>query len=117
MHCSRTLFIKLSQLPGPSFIDIIFFNAASGSHLHLDLADKAVASARRVLPLANVSVRATTDILNVDVAGGVVVTSLVAAVVDGDVGGALGGLDGVGKRHATENRASQYAIISSNQET
>ena len=103
MHCSRTLFIKLSQLPGPSFIDIIFFNAASGSHLHLDLADKAVASARRVLPLANVSVRATTDILNVDVAGGVVVASLVAELVNGDFGRALSGRNGVRERHTTES--------------
>lgn len=69
----------------------------------MDLADGFVASAWRIHPFRDVSVRSTSDTLNVDVTGGIVVASHVAAVVDGDVGRALCGCNGVGERHTAES--------------
>ena len=69
----------------------------------MDFADGLVASARGVEPCSNVTVRSTSDLLNVDVAGGVVVANLVAAVVDFADGSSLGGRDLVGERHATKS--------------
>ena len=69
----------------------------------MNLADGMVFGARSIHPFRNISVGSTGDALNVDVAAGVVVASLVGAVVDGDFGRALGGRDGVLERHARES--------------
>jgi hypothetical protein len=69
----------------------------------MNLTNGVVVGARRVHPFTDVSVRRASDTRNVDVAGGVVVASDLAAVVDRAVGRALGGRDGVRKRHATES--------------
>ena len=69
----------------------------------MDFADGLVASARGVEPCSNVTVRSTRDTHNVNVAGGVVVANLVAAIVEGAIGSALGGCDGVRERHAAES--------------
>jgi uncharacterized protein (DUF697 family) len=71
--------------------------------LNIDLAHGVVSGARNAEPLGNITVRSTSDFLNVDVAGGVVVANLVAAVVEFALGSALGGRDLVGERHATES--------------
>jgi hypothetical protein len=84
---------------------------AAGLNLQLDLADGVVPGARSVVPFHNVTVGATSDILNVDVAPGVVVAGFVAAVVDFGRGRGLGGRDLVRERHATESR-SQYGAQS-----
>ena len=77
--------------------------AAAGLDLHIDLAPGVVCGARSVVPFSNVTVRSTSDLLNVDVAGSVVVANLVAAVVDFADGSSLGGRDLVGARHATKS--------------
>ena len=77
--------------------------AAAGLDLHIDLAPGVVCGARSVVPFSNVTVRSTSDLLNVDVAGSVVVANLVAAIVEGAIGSALGGCDGVRERHAAES--------------
>lgn len=50
----------------------------------------------------NRTIGSTGHILNVNIAGGVVVARLVAAVIDGAVGSALGGCDGVLERVAAK---------------
>jgi hypothetical protein len=84
---------------------------AAGLDLHMDLAAGVVSGARNVEPLGDVAVRSASDFLNVDVAGGVVVAHLVAAIVDFALGSALGGRDLVVERHATESE-SQYGAQS-----
>ena len=79
---------------------------SSRKSLHLDLTDSVVASAWGIHPCRDISVRRTSDARNVDIAGGVVVASLVATVVDGALGCALGCVDGVRKRHAKNRRVS-----------
>jgi hypothetical protein len=79
----------------------------------MNLAEGFIAGARTSHPFRYVSVRSTSDIRNVDITGGVVVTGLVTAVVDGALGRALGGRDGVRKRHATESW-NQYGARSIN---
>jgi hypothetical protein len=73
----------------------------------MDLADRVVGGARNILPFRDVSVRSTVNPRNVDIACGVVVASLVAAVVDGACRCALSCRDFVRKRHTTKSR-SQY---------
>ena len=68
----------------------------------MDLADGVVAGTGDGRPFRNVRSRSTGHILDINIAGGVVVTRLVAAVVDGAVGSALGGCDGVLKRVAAK---------------
>jgi len=68
----------------------------------VDLANRVVAGARHRRPFSNIGCRSTSDILDVNIAGGVVVARLVAAVIDGSVGSALGGCDGVLKRVAAK---------------
>ena len=69
----------------------------------MDLADSVVAGTRSSHPCCNVSVGSTGDTCNVDIAGGVVVASLVATVVDGALGRALCCVDSVREGHTTES--------------
>jgi hypothetical protein len=75
----------------------------------MDFANGVVSGARNAVPLHDVKVRSTSDILNVDVAGGVVVASLIAAVVNGVCGRGLGGRHGVRERHATQSYSQWVA--------
>jgi hypothetical protein len=85
-------------------------------NLHLDLADSVVASAWGIHPCRDVSVGRTSDARNVDIAGGVVVASLVATVVNGALGCALGCVDSVRKRHAKNRRVSMASDQSCGQD-
>lgn len=69
----------------------------------MDLADSVVAGARGIHPLRYISVRSTCDILDIDITGGVVVASYIAAVIHGGRVIALDVRDVVGKRHATKS--------------
>jgi hypothetical protein len=106
------LHLSFIELDPPSIYRVSVV-VASWLDLHMNLAEGFIAGARTSHPFRDVSVRSTSDILNVDITGGVVVTSLVTAVVDGALGRALGGRDGVRKRHATEPW-SQYGARSIN---
>lgn len=77
----------------------------------MNLADKSVAGTRDVHPFGDIEIGSTSDACDIDVAGGVVVASLVAAVVDGDLVRAILGIrDGVRKRHTRTESSSQYGV-------
>jgi len=84
----------------PPSIDKVSIVITAGLDLHINLALGVVLSTRGVKPFCDICVGSTGDILHVDVAGGVVVANLVAAVVDFVDGSALGGRDLVGERLA-----------------
>jgi hypothetical protein len=63
--------------------------------LYMNLTNGMIVGARSIHPLRDVSVGSTSDTRNVNVTGGVIVASLVAAIVDGSLGSALRGRDGV----------------------
>lgn len=103
-HMITSLLIHRSLLcPSLFFYRQISILVATVPILHMDLADGAVAGAWSIHPFRDVGVGSTSDARNVNVASGVVVAGHVAAVVDGTLRCALGGLDGVGKRHPIES--------------
>ena len=101
-----------------SYITIVYVSLganlfASRPNLNMDLADKSVAGTRDVHPFGDIEIGSTSDTFDVDVAGGVVVASLVAAVVDGDLMRAILGVrDGVRKRHTRTESLSQHGARS-----
>lgn len=68
----------------------------------MNLAHRSVASTWGTEPRRDVSVRSASDALDIDVAGGIVVASLVTAVGEGALRCALSGRNSVRKRHAAE---------------
>ena len=101
-----SLIRQVYQILASPSIDGVAAIAAGELDLHIDFANGVVVGARGVHPFGDVTVRSTVDVRNVDVAGGVVVAILLATVVNGDVGSALGGRNGVRERHTTECRIS-----------
>jgi hypothetical protein len=77
----------------------------------MDLANKSVTGARLVHPFRDIEIGSTSDTFDVDVAGGVVVARLVAAVVDSDcVLAMLGVRDDLRKRHANKDCGISKAL-------
>jgi hypothetical protein len=102
-HKALVPYLSLPQTLDPPSIEKVSIMVAAGLDLSIDLADGVVSGARSIEPFGNVAVRSTSDIVNIDVAGGVVVANLVATVVDGALGCALSGRNFVRKRHARES--------------
>lgn len=79
----------------------------------MDLADDSKAGTRHIHPLGDIGIRSTSDACDVDVAGRVVVASLITAVVDSDVVRAILSVRlGVRQRHTETKSWSQHGAQS-----